>query len=83
MTVGMKDVVLLRDAFKRELFCIGQARPFADWDGVSAVLRSWHWSRKPLAATVNILSVALYDLFGASGTSLEGIRDKSFNVRDR
>ena len=30
-------------------------------------LHRWHWDRKPLDSTVNILSVALYDLFGADG----------------
>ena len=38
-----------------------------DWDAVSAALHRWHRLRKPLAATVNILSVALYDLFSADG----------------
>ena len=42
-------------------------RVFADWGLISEVLRKWHWSRKPLASTINILSVALYDLFGANG----------------
>jgi squalene monooxygenase len=42
-------------------------RPLADWSQVASLLSDFHWSRKPLASTVNILSVALYDLFGADG----------------
>jgi hypothetical protein len=39
----------------------------ADWHALTDVLHRWHWARKPLAATINILSVALYDLFSAEG----------------
>jgi squalene monooxygenase len=39
-----------------------------DWDELSDAMRSWHWSRKGLSSTINILSVALYDLFGADGS---------------
>ena len=63
MTVAFNDVVLLRDL----LMDVDQ---LADWKEVSGALRAWHWKRKPLASTVNILSVALYDLFGADGPSL-------------
>ena len=40
---------------------------FANWHTVTEVLHRWHWARKPLTATINILSIALYDLFGADG----------------
>jgi squalene monooxygenase len=60
MTVAFHDVALLSRL-------LADAPDLADWDSVSAALHRWHWARKPLAATVNILSVALYDLFGANG----------------
>ncbi len=60
MTVAFNDVVILT-----ELLC--SVENLNDWDQISRVLHRWHWSRKPLAATINILSVALYDLFGAEG----------------
>lgn len=61
MTVAFNDVVILRDL-------LAQVRDLQDWKEVSRLLHSWHWKRKGLASTVNILSVALYDLFGADGT---------------
>ncbi len=60
MTVALNDVVVLRDL-------LGSVTDINDWSQVRRVLHRWHWDRKPLASTVNILSVALYDLFGADG----------------
>jgi len=60
MTVALSDVVVLRDL-------LGSVNDLNDWKQVKKVLHNWHWDRKPLASTVNILSVALYDLFGANG----------------
>ena len=60
MTVAFNDVVVLSDLLRT-------VKRLNDWDELSQVLHSWHWSRKPIASTVNILSVALYDLFGADG----------------
>lgn len=62
MTVAMNDIVLIRDM-------LSQVQDFSRWDEIREGLQRWHWDRKPLASTVNILSVALYDLFGANGTS--------------
>ena len=62
MTVALNDVVILSDLLR-------SVRHFDDWEEMSAILHSWHWSRKPLGSTVNILSIALYDLFGAEGLS--------------
>ncbi|KAJ7691753.1 squalene epoxidase-domain-containing protein [Mycena rosella] len=56
MTVALADVVLLRSL-------LGALPDLKDRDHMSRVLRKWHWRRKPVAATVNILSFALYDLF--------------------
>ena len=60
MTVALHDVVVLRDL-------LGALPDFKDWSKMKKVLHRWHWDRKPVASTVNILSFALYDLFGADG----------------
>jgi squalene monooxygenase len=60
MTVALSDVVLLAPMIAAEL-------DLTDWHALTDVLHRWHWARKPLAATINILSVALYDLFSAEG----------------
>lgn len=62
MTVALNDVVILSDLLR-------SVRHLDDWEEVSHILHAWHWSRKPLGSTINILSVALYDLFGAEGLS--------------
>lgn len=62
MMVAFNDVALLRDMLL-------DVKDLADWKEISHLLHKWHWARKPLASTVNILSVALYDLFSAHGTS--------------
>lgn len=60
MTVALHDVVLLSGLLH---FCPDLSDP----SHLSSLLERWHWSRKPLSSTINILSVALYDLFGADG----------------
>jgi len=60
MTVALADVVLLAPMIAAEL-------DLTNWHALTDVLHRWHWARKPLAATINILSVALYDLFSAEG----------------
>ena len=70
MTVALSDVVIVRGLLKEYLESregVERERAWDDWDALASVLRRWHWDRKPLASTVNILSVALYDLFGANG----------------
>lgn len=65
MTVAFHDVVLLRDLISETLANGGD---LADWSRVRKdVVDRWWWKRKPLSSTINILSVALYDLFGAQG----------------
>lgn len=62
MTVALNDVVILTDLLR-------SVSRLEDWTFISQVLHTWHWSRKPLGSTINILSIALYDLFGAEGLS--------------
>jgi squalene monooxygenase len=45
----------------------GAQGPLADWERVKQAAAAWAWARRPMASTVNILSIALYDLFGAEG----------------
>ncbi|KAJ3869241.1 squalene epoxidase-domain-containing protein [Lentinula novae-zelandiae] len=71
MTVAFNDIVILRDI-------LAQVGDFSHWDEIREGLRRWHWDRKSLASTVNILSVALYDLFGANDDNLEVLRTGCF-----
>jgi len=76
MTVALHDAVVLRDL-------LGTLPDFKDWSKVKKLLHRWHWDRKPLASTVNILSVALYDLFGADGEELQVLRTGCFKYFER
>ncbi|KAF8959626.1 squalene epoxidase [Flammula alnicola] len=76
MTVAFNDVVVLRDL-------LGSVDDLKDWKQVKKALHRWHWDRKPLASTVNILSVALYDLFGADGDELQVLRTGCFKYFER
>ena len=53
MTVALYDVVLLRGL-------LSHVGDLTDWKRIRQVLYRWHWSRKPLTATVNILGAALH-----------------------
>lgn len=64
MTVAFNDVVALSELLVGE----EGVMDLGDWNEVNEVLAKWHWERKPLASTINVLSVALYDLFGGGGT---------------
>ncbi|KAF9483043.1 squalene epoxidase [Pholiota conissans] len=76
MTVAFHDVVVLREL-------LGSVEDFKDWKQVKKALHRWHWDRKPLSSTVNILSVALYDLFGADGEELQVLRTGCFKYFER
>ncbi|KAG6884968.1 hypothetical protein C0993_006932 [Termitomyces sp. T159_Od127] len=60
MTVAFNDVVTLRTL-------LSSVEDLGNWNEVKSAIHTWHWTRKPLSSTINILSVALYDLFGADG----------------
>ena len=77
MTVAFSDIVVLRRLLEplvnppisdTEIPSNSSDRPFEDWSKIVPILSDWHWQRKGLSSTVNILSVALYDLFGAEGS---------------
>lgn len=63
MMCAFNDVVILQSLF-------ADVKDLSDWHEMAGVLHKWHWRRKPLAATVNVLSLALYNLFGADGACL-------------
>ncbi|OCH87032.1 SE-domain-containing protein [Obba rivulosa] len=74
MTVALSDVVLLRKLLSE----LRESDPDALVRGEDTLKRRWFWERKGLAAMVNILSVALYALFGADGEELEVLRTGCF-----
>ncbi|KAL5492680.1 ERG1 [Sanghuangporus weigelae] len=76
MTVAFNDIVILTDLLRT-------VPNFEDWACVSQILHAWHWSRKPLGSTINILSIALYDLFGAEDENLEVLRVGCFKYFQR
>ena len=68
MTVGLSDVVRFARGVSgtpdvQERVFGGKVGEEGDWGIVEDVLEDMWWERKGVAATVNILSVALYDLF--------------------
>ncbi|KAI0272615.1 squalene epoxidase-domain-containing protein [Gloeopeniophorella convolvens] len=76
MTVALADVALLAPL-------LAAAPDLADAHALAELLHRWHWARKPLAATINILSVALYDLFGADDEYLAVLRTGCFKYFER
>lgn len=76
MTVALSDVVLLAPM-------LAAVPDLADWHIITEVLHRWHWARKPLAATINILSIALYDLFSADDQYLAVLRNGCFKYFER
>ncbi|KAJ7124792.1 squalene epoxidase-like protein [Mycena crocata] len=71
MTVALNDVAILTPL-------LASVSDLSDRGMVQRALNRWYRDRKPLASTVNILSVALYDLFGADAPELEVLRTGCF-----
>jgi squalene monooxygenase len=68
MSIALQDVAILRRLLKRPDGA--QVLLSADWRVFrQVILRPWYSQRKALAASVNLLSVLLYDLFGSDGMS--------------
>ena len=65
MTVAFSDAVLLTEIL-RPSEELPAGREGLEWELVAPKLRAWFWERKKLASVVNIMSVALYDLFGGA-----------------
>ena len=64
MTVAFADALSLSGLLGE---IVNRGDDLSNWEAVSDVLHEWFWERKGLAPTINVLSVALYELFGASG----------------
>ncbi|KZT51879.1 SE-domain-containing protein [Calocera cornea HHB12733] len=71
MTVAFTDALLLGQLLS--------TAALSDWPAVAHALHTFHTQRKPLSATINILSLALYDLFGASSPELATLRQACFD----
>ncbi|PVF98130.1 SE-domain-containing protein [Serendipita vermifera] len=50
----------------------------ARWDVMEDIVDRWWWARKGYASTINILSVALWDLFGGGSSDLATLRTGCF-----
>ncbi|RXK38555.1 squalene monooxygenase [Tremella mesenterica] len=78
MTVAFADAVLLTE-YLRPCPGLPEGREgLEDWAVIGERVRKWFWRRKHLAAVVNILSVALYDLFGGANEDLAILREGCF-----
>uniref|UniRef100_D8QLL2 Squalene monooxygenase n=1 Tax=Schizophyllum commune (strain H4-8 / FGSC 9210) TaxID=578458 RepID=D8QLL2_SCHCM len=82
MTVALHDVVILTRLLSKEA-AKNKKNAFGDWTAMNEVLRKWYWERKALGSTINVLSVALYDLFGAEDENLEILRTGCFRYFER
>ncbi|KAJ7293793.1 squalene epoxidase-like protein [Mycena rebaudengoi] len=71
MTVALNDIVDLRPI-------LAAIPDWSNWKAVNGAVARWCRVRRPLASMVNILSVALYDLFGAEDVDLEVLRTGCF-----
>ncbi|KAG8920129.1 Squalene epoxidase [Tulasnella sp. 418] len=89
MTVALSDVVTLTNLLaplvtdppapdSPEALAQENPGPFSNWSHVAPLLADFHWSRKPISSTVNILSIALYDLFAAENDNLSVLREGCF-----
>jgi squalene monooxygenase len=71
MTVAFHDCLRLARAFAE----LGPGQEgTGDWSEVERRRQTWEKERKDVSSTVNILSIALYDLFGAEGKSIRRTR---------
>jgi squalene monooxygenase len=68
MTVAFNDAVILSEHLRPngKMGLAAGREGLEDWDKIAVGLREWWWERKGLAGTVNVLSMALYDLFGGA-----------------
>ncbi|CED83144.1 Squalene epoxidase [Phaffia rhodozyma] len=74
MTVAFHDCVHLTN-----ILAPSSSLPdLEDWHEIAPALRNWYWERKNLSTVVNVLSIALYDLFAADDPNLEVLRQGCF-----
>jgi len=73
MTVVFNDVVVLSDLLSPE-----KVPDLGDVEAVAAAMRQFHWKRKELASTINILAQSLYALFAADDPQLKALQAGCF-----
>ncbi|GAA5988554.1 hypothetical protein JCM10908_003619 [Rhodotorula pacifica] len=84
MTVAFNDAVLLTQLLgggESVGDVHGDERGPVDldqWHEVTERLEEWHWKRKNVASCINVLSMALYSLFGADDENLEVLKTGCF-----
>ncbi|BGP56206.1 hypothetical protein JCM8202_002097 [Rhodotorula sphaerocarpa] len=84
MTVAFSDAVLLTELLgggESVGDVHGDERGVVDleeWHEVTERLEEWHWKRKGVASCINVLSMALYSLFGADDENLEVLKTGCF-----
>lgn len=69
MTVALTDVVLLS-----ELLAPSRVPYLNDTKAVLAAMKTFHWRRKNISSTINILAQALYALFAADSKYLKALQ---------
>ncbi|WWC70525.1 uncharacterized protein I206_104476 [Kwoniella pini CBS 10737] len=76
MTVAFNDALILSKYLKPSETLPKGRQGLEDWNEISEVLKKWFWERKQLSGVVNVLSMALYSLFGgADEPELEVLRE--------
>ncbi|BGP44071.1 Squalene epoxidase [Rhodotorula kratochvilovae] len=89
MTVAFNDCVLLAELLgggERVADVEGDKRGVVEldnWLDMSERLEEWHWRRKAVASCINVLSLALYSLFGADDENLEVLKTGCFKYFER
>ena len=78
MTVALNDVVLLRDLLAPEV-----VPDLGDTVAVRRQMRTFHWRRKDLTSVINILAMALYELFAANDSQLKALQLGCFKYFQR
>ncbi|KAI9746730.1 MAG: Squalene epoxidase [Claussenomyces sp. TS43310] len=78
MTVVFNDVVLLSELLSPE-----KVPELSDVHSVQSAMRQFHWQRKKLSSTVNILAQALYALFAADDRQLKALQNGCFQYFHR
>jgi len=71
MTVALNDVVILSDL-------LSHIESLSDWHEISAVLQKWHHLRKPLASTINTMSMSWAGIFAAQGEAFDIMQEGAF-----
>ncbi|KAG2104353.1 squalene epoxidase-domain-containing protein [Suillus discolor] len=71
MTVALNDVVILSDL-------LAHVESFGNWDEISAVLKKWYRMRKPLASTINTMSMSWAGIFAAHGEAFDIMQEGAF-----